>query len=83
MPVLGVTFLFRMLDALRVFDVIYVLTGGGPANTTETLSIYAYRLSFQTLQFGPGAAVAIVIFLTVFGVSLFSVWALRRLGATL
>jgi multiple sugar transport system permease protein len=63
--------------------VIYVLTGGGPANTTETLSIYAYRLSFQTLQFGPGAAVAVVIFVLVFGVSLLSIWGLRRLGVSL
>ena len=80
LPVLGVTILFRLLDALRVFDVVYVLTGGGPANTTTTLSIYAYQLSFQTLQFGPGAAVAIIVFLLILGVSLFSIWALRRLG---
>jgi len=80
-PVLGLTVLFRMLDALRVFDIVYVLTGGGPANTTETLSIYAYRLSFQTLQFGLGAAVAVVIFALVLAVSLFSLAALRRLGA--
>jgi multiple sugar transport system permease protein len=80
-PVLGLTILFRMLDALRVFDIVYVLTGGGPANTTETLSIYAYRLSFQTLQFGLGAAVAVVIFGLVLTVSLVSLSALRRLGA--
>lgn len=82
LPVLGVTLLFRVLDALRVFDVVYVLTGGGPANTTATLSIYAYQLSFQTLQFGLGAAVAMVVFLLVFGVSLVSIWTLRRLGAS-
>ena len=82
LPVLGITLLFRLLDALRVFDVVYVLTGGGPANTTSTLSIYAYQLSFQTLQFGPGAAVAMVIFLLVLGVSLLSLWGLRRLGAS-
>lgn len=79
---LGITLLFRTLDALRVFDIVYVLTGGGPANTTETLSIYAYRLSFQTLQFGYGAAVAVVIVALVLGVSLLSLVALRRLGAT-
>jgi multiple sugar transport system permease protein len=82
LPVLGITFLFRMLDALRVFDIVYVLTGGGPANTTATLSIYAYQLSFQTLQFGPGAAVAIIVFVLVFGASLVSIWTLRRLGAS-
>lgn len=52
--------ILRMLDAFRVFDVIYVMTGGGPANTTETLSIYAYRTYFQALQFGYGSSVALV-----------------------
>ena len=42
-PAVSITVMFRTLDALRVFDVVYVLTGGGPANTTETLSIYTYR----------------------------------------
>jgi multiple sugar transport system permease protein len=79
-PVLGITFLFRTLDAVRVFDIVYVLTGGGPANTTETLSIYAYQLSFQTLQFGYGAAIAVVIFVLVLGISGLSLFALRRLG---
>jgi len=52
--------ILRMLDAFRVFDVIYVMAGGGPANTTETLSIYAYRTYFQALQFGYGSSVALV-----------------------
>jgi len=80
-PMLGITLLFRTLDALRVFDIVYVLTGGGPANTTETLSIYAYRLSFQTLQFGYGAAVAVLVFILVLGVSLLTLFTLRRLEA--
>jgi multiple sugar transport system permease protein len=61
-PVILVVLLFRTLDAFRVFDAIYVLTGGGPANTTETLSIYAYRILFQTLQFGYGSALAVTVF---------------------
>jgi multiple sugar transport system permease protein len=61
-PVILVVLLFRTLDAFRVFDAIYVLTGGGPANTTETLSIYAYRVLFQTLQFGYGSALAVTVF---------------------
>ena len=60
-PVLMVVMLFRTLDALRVFDAVYVLTGGGPAGSTETLSIYAYRLLFQTLQFGYGSAVSLSV----------------------
>lgn len=62
-PVMLVVLLFRTLDAFRIFDAVYVLTGGGPANTTETLSIYAYRVLFQTLQFGYGSALAVVVFL--------------------
>lgn len=63
MPVIVVVLIFRTLDAFRVFDAVYVLTGGGPANTTETLSIYAYKVLFQTLQFGYGSALSVVVFL--------------------
>ena len=62
-PVVLVAAVFRTIDALRVFDAIYVLTGGGPANATETLSIYAYRVLFQTLDFGYGSALAVVMLL--------------------
>jgi multiple sugar transport system permease protein len=71
MPVLLVALVFRMLDAWRVFDVIYVLTGGGPANTTETLSLYAYKMLFQTLQFGYGSALSVVTFLSAGGITVF------------
>ncbi len=63
MPVVVVVLIFRTLDAFRVFDAVYVLTGGGPANTTETLSIYAYKVLFQTLQFGYGSTLSVVVFL--------------------
>lgn len=63
-PAIVVAALFRFLDSLRVFDVIYVLTGGGPANTTETLAIYVYKILFQTLRFGYGSAVAVAMFVT-------------------
>lgn len=60
-PVILVAAVFRTIDALRVFDAIYVLTGGGPANATETLSIYAYRVLFQMLDFGYGSALAVAM----------------------
>jgi len=60
-PVILVTLIFRTIDALRVFDSIYVLTGGGPADSTETLSIYAYKVLFQTLEFGYGSTVAVAV----------------------
>src|SRR5256885_8329730 len=54
--ILAIAALFRTLDALRAFDIMFVLTGGGPAGTTETLTVYAYRGLFQMLQLGFGSA---------------------------
>jgi len=59
-PAIATAVVLRLLDAFRVFDVIYVMTGGGPANSTETLSLYAYRTYFQSLQFGYGSSVVVV-----------------------
>jgi ABC-type sugar transport system permease subunit len=64
-PILLVVLLFRTLDALRAFDLMFVLTGGGPAGSTETLTVYAYRALFQTLQVGFGAAIGVVVFALV------------------
>ncbi len=64
-PVLAVTLLLRALDAFRVFDVVYVLTEGGPANTTETLSIYAYKTMMRAGDFGYGSALSVMTFLCV------------------
>lgn len=77
-PIILVVLLFRTLDAFRVFDAIYVLTGGGPGNTTETLSIYAYKTLFQTLQFGYGSALSVIVFLCVGIISLFYVKMLTK-----
>jgi multiple sugar transport system permease protein len=78
--ILLVVLLFRTLDALRAFDLMYVLTGGGPANTTETLTVYAYRSLFQTLQLGFGSAIGVVIFALVMAVAAVYLRALRREG---
>ncbi len=68
-PALLTAALFRALDAFRVFDAIYVLTGGGPADTTETLSLYTYKVLFQTMQFGLGSALGVVTFVCVVAIS--------------
>ena len=73
--ILLVAVLFRTLDALRAFDIMFVLTGGGPAGTTETLTVYAYRALFQTLQLGFGSALSVVVFLLVMAVA----WAYLKL----
>lgn len=64
-PSILVALLFRTLDAFRVFDLIYVLTGGGPGGTTESLSVYAYKVIFAQTRFGYGSAMIIVMAVVV------------------
>jgi multiple sugar transport system permease protein len=61
-PVLVVALLFRTIDAIRIFDLIYVLTGGGPGGATTSLSFYAFQYDVSG-DFGYGSALALVTFL--------------------
>jgi ABC-type sugar transport system permease subunit len=71
---------FRMLDALRLFDLAYVLTGGGPGTATESLSLYAFVVLMQRLRFGYGSALSVTVFLLTFVFAL--IW-IRTMGRTL
>ena len=64
-PSILVALLFRTLDAFRVFDLIYVLTGGGPGGTTESISIYAYKVMFAQTRFGYGSAMILIMAIAV------------------
>lgn len=81
-PTLLIAGMFRALDAFRVFDLVYVLTGGGPADSTETLSTLSYKILFSTLQFGYGSALSTAMFVTetliAIGFGVFIVRQLRR-----
>jgi ABC-type sugar transport system permease subunit len=70
-PTIAVTLMFRTIDALRAFEIIYGLTGGGPGSTTEVLSSFAYRFYFSYLQYGQGSAYAMVTFVLVMALSWF------------
>lgn len=78
LPTIYVALLYRSQDALRVFDVIYGLTGGGPGNTTETLSSFAYTSYFRYAQFGRGSTYAVVTFILVALVGVFYIGRVRR-----
>ena len=77
-PALIVAAAFRTLDALRLFDLAYVLTGGGPGTSTEPLSLYAFIALMQRLRFGYGSALSVMMFLLTFVVALLWVRALGR-----
>ncbi|MEW5822100.1 MAG: sugar ABC transporter permease [Cyanobacteriota bacterium] len=74
MPSILVALLFRTMDTFSAFSIIYVLTNGGPANSTEIMAIYSYKTLFQTLQFGYGSAIAVFIFLCVAFISVFYIY---------
>ena len=59
-PVIVVCVVIRAIDAFRTFDIVWALTGGGPARQTELFSIYAYEQAFVFLNFGRGSAAAII-----------------------
>ena len=68
-PVLVVALVFRSIDAVRILDLIYVLTDGGPGGSTTSLSLYGYRF-FNEGDFGYGSAVAVVVFILAFVLSI-------------
>jgi multiple sugar transport system permease protein len=57
-PTIALAVMFRVLQAFGLFDLPYVMTGGGPGTSTQSLAILAYNALFKNLSFGPGAAVA-------------------------
>ena len=70
-PAILIALIFRTLDAFRIFDLVYVLTGGGPGTSTEPIALYAFNALLQNLQFGYGAALSVTIFLITFGLAWF------------
>jgi ABC-type sugar transport system permease subunit len=79
-PALIVAGIFRVLDAFRVFDLVYVLTGGGPGTATEIVSLYAFTTLFQDLRFGYGSALTVITFGITFVLALAYIRALSPAG---
>jgi ABC-type sugar transport system permease subunit len=72
-PALFVAFLFRALDAFRAFDVVYVMTGGGPGTATEPIALYTFSALLRNLRFGYGSALSVIVFAAAFAAALASV----------
>ncbi len=68
-PVLIVALLFRTIDAIRIFDLVYVLTGGGPGGSTSSISLYAYNYLVSG-DYGYGSAASVIVFLLAAGLAL-------------
>jgi ABC-type sugar transport system permease subunit len=79
-PTLLIASMFRALDAFRIFDLVYVLTGGGPADATEVLSTFTYKNLFSALQVGYGSTLSTIMFITEMAIAvIFGVFLLRKM----
>ena len=67
LPTIGVIFVFRLIVGVKVFDEIYLLTGGGPGTATEVVSYTIFRRFFTEGQTGYGAAMSVVVLLALAG----------------
>ena len=80
MPTLVVTFVFRTILAFKVFDEVFLLTGGGPGTSTEVISFTIYRRFFTEDRVGYGSAMSLVTFVALALVIAVAVRATRRRG---
>lgn len=62
-PVIVVAFVIRSMEIIKLFDEVFMLTRGGPGTTTETISIFIYRIAFQEFQLAYAAAAAFLVLL--------------------
>jgi ABC-type sugar transport system permease subunit len=76
-PAILVALVLRTLGAFRVYDIIYVLTGGGPADSTNVLSYYIYEQAFIDFHIGYASAVAYLTTIAMILIILVYLWLLR------
>lgn len=79
-PALLLALLFRTMDAFRVFDLVFVMTQGGPGDATQVLQFYGYQTLFTEGRVGYGSAISVAVFLMILGLSLIYV---RAIGSSL
>jgi multiple sugar transport system permease protein len=69
-PVILTALILRLIDALKTFDIIFAMTGGGPGYASETLNIMGFKYSFEYFRMGQSAVILVVLFLVVYACSL-------------
>jgi multiple sugar transport system permease protein len=70
LPTVLTAMILRTVDALKTFDIIYAMTGGGPGYASETLNIMAFKYSFEYFRMGQSSVILVFLFLLVLGLSL-------------
>jgi multiple sugar transport system permease protein len=73
-PILVISAMFRLIDSVKAFPLIFLLTGGGPGNVTEVTNYYAYLLAFDSNEIGYSSSVTVVMLVLVAAVSFGVMW---------
>jgi multiple sugar transport system permease protein len=81
-PVILIVLVLRTMEAFKVFDLIWIMTHGGPANSTQSVAIYAYQTAYQGFDFGRGAALGYLIALVIMVLAAVYLRLLGRVGQT-
>ena len=77
MPVILVTILIRMISAMKTYDLVYILTGGGPGGATETVSFRIWKIGFTNLDMGNAAAASILLLIAIMVLTLVLIRVMR------
>jgi multiple sugar transport system permease protein len=75
-PVIAIALLLRVMDAMRLFDLVFILTGGGPANATIVLSLYIFQVAFRFVDIGYAAAMSLFVLAVT---TVLSTWFIKRM----
>ncbi|MER3485332.1 MAG: hypothetical protein C4345_04495 [Chloroflexota bacterium] len=76
-PVILVAVLIRMIAAMKTYDLIYILTAGGPGGATETVSFRIWKVGFTNLNMGQASAASILLLLVILGLTVVLVRVMR------
>lgn len=77
--IIGIALAIRVIECFKIFDTLFIMTGGGPGVATETISVYIYKIATQDLIWGYVAAIALTILIVL---SVACVWSLKRMART-
>ncbi len=77
-PVSVIAIVIQLINEFRTYDLIYVLTKGGPGVSTELLSFFAYKRAFQGLQVNEGSAAAFILLLIILTITVVFFWLIER-----
>jgi len=81
LPVIVTIVLLRTIDAFKVFDTIFILTGGGPGTATELMNFYIYLRGFRAFDLGYGTAMSWAQLIVIIAMFMFFIRSLKRIGA--